>query len=495
MKEGESKAIWKRLFLRLCTVISVTVIDVFDGGRRFIAHSPTVIPTMATTHRDALMYWSYSLELYIWQYRISRFFHTLNTILSKFLLQKYRRLITMADNLHRNLQELDLGVEDEPVALPLDVVNQAAAENRFIIIGRPVIPRRQNIRAIIAALPRQWGHAGLVHGRIVEGRRFQFVFPSEESMENVLRRGPWAFADRMLIMQRWSPLFNPLMLNFIPLWIQIRGIPLQYINQDVIMHIGRAMGQYMDVDYNAETAVRVEYARVRVNWNVDLPLRFQKNFQFTPGVNTLLKFRYERLRGFCEVCGMLTHDSGSCLIQNGGMDHDSEDDDDDEDDNEEPLLVPLAEQGVQIHEIHEMNEENNNEENEVPNGVEYQVMEDDEEYNAEPLRDMFSGEQESSELSNPVPIYSNSTGDSAGDNARQGKRIMEEPDESSMQALYDTIPPRSKSQQARKRKAEASLMEEGLLKCPALERGESSGNDTTTDQVRGAVGPNPPASP
>ncbi|CAN7138971.1 unnamed protein product, partial [Brassica rapa subsp. narinosa] len=87
MKEGESKAIWKRLFLRLCTVISVTVIDVFDGGRRFIAHSPTVIPTMATTHRDALMYWSYSLELYIWQYRISRFFHTLNTILSKFLLQ------------------------------------------------------------------------------------------------------------------------------------------------------------------------------------------------------------------------------------------------------------------------------------------------------------------------------------------------------------------------------------------------------------------------
>ncbi|CAN7010531.1 unnamed protein product, partial [Brassica oleracea var. botrytis] len=94
MKEGETKAIWKRLFLRLCTVISVTVIDVFDGGRRFIAHSPTVILTMATTHRDALMYWSYFLELYIWQSRISRFFHTLNTILSKFLLQKYRRLIT-----------------------------------------------------------------------------------------------------------------------------------------------------------------------------------------------------------------------------------------------------------------------------------------------------------------------------------------------------------------------------------------------------------------
>lgn len=38
----------------------------------------------------------------------------------------------------------------------------------------------------------------------------------------------------------------------------------------------------------------------------------------------------ERLRGFCEVCGMLTHDSGACLIQNGG-DEDNSDGDEDED--------------------------------------------------------------------------------------------------------------------------------------------------------------------
>lgn len=149
-------------------------------------------------------------------------------------------------------------------------------------------------------------------------------------METVLRRGPCAFADRMLILQCWTPLFNPLMLNFIPFWIQIRGIPLQYMNQDVVAHIGRVMGQLMDVDYNAETAIHVEYVRVRINWDVDLPLRFQRNFQFVAGINTLLKFRYERLHGFCETCGALTHDSRNCLLQNGGMDHDSDDDDEDD---------------------------------------------------------------------------------------------------------------------------------------------------------------------
>ncbi|CAA7047374.1 unnamed protein product [Microthlaspi erraticum] len=150
-------------------------------------------------------------------------------------------------------------------------------------------------------------------------------------METVLRRGPWAFADRMVVLQRWTPYMMAGLLDFIPFWVQIRGIPLQFMNQDVIAHIGRAMGLLMDVDYNAEAIARVQYARVRLNLDVTQPLRFQKNFQFTHGYNTLLRFRYERLRGFCEVCGMLTHDSGACLIQNGGPANHSDGDDNDED--------------------------------------------------------------------------------------------------------------------------------------------------------------------
>lgn len=88
---------------------------------------------------------------------------------------------------------------------------------------------------------------------------------------------------------------------------------------------------YMEVDYNPEATGRREFLRVRVNWNVDEPLRFQRHFQFTPGTNTLLRFTFERLRGFCEVCGMLTHDLGACLIQNGGPDNGEDPDSADED--------------------------------------------------------------------------------------------------------------------------------------------------------------------
>lgn len=70
------------------------------------------------------------------------------------------------------------------------------------------------------------------------------------------------------------------------------------MNREVIVHIARAMGQYMDIDYNGQEASRVEFVRVRLNWDVNQPLHFQRQFSFMSGVNTILRFRYERLRGF-----------------------------------------------------------------------------------------------------------------------------------------------------------------------------------------------------
>ncbi|XP_024009686.1 uncharacterized protein LOC112084644 [Eutrema salsugineum] len=130
----------------------------------------------------------------------------------------------------------------------------------------------------------------------------------------------------MTILTRWSPTMNELDLNFIPLWVQITGIPLQFLTQGIINHIAGVMAgstdQVLEMDFDLEAVKAVEFVRVKLNWNVDLPLRFQRNFQFSPWVNTTLKFLYERLRGFCEVCGMLTHDTGACVHHNPNPDQD-----------------------------------------------------------------------------------------------------------------------------------------------------------------------------
>ncbi|CAL9234208.1 unnamed protein product, partial [Arabidopsis halleri] len=152
----------------------------------------------------------------------------------------------------------------------------------------------------------------MVHGRIIAGQRFQFVFPSEESMETVLWRGPWTFVDRMMILQRWTSLMIPPLLSIIPFWIQVRGIPLQFLNDNVVTHIGRAM--------------------------------------------TLITTQKQHRGEFYDVCGMLTQDTGNCLIQNGGLEN--------REDTEDNQIV--GNPGVHIEEIFEA-EENNNEVQE--NGV------------------------------------------------------------------------------------------------------------------------------
>ena len=53
-------------------------------------------------------------------------------------------------------------------------------------------------------------------------------------------------------------------------------------------------------------------------------------FSAHSGCYTHKNFHYERLRGLCEVCGMITHDSGRCLIQNGGPEDSQDDGDDDQ---------------------------------------------------------------------------------------------------------------------------------------------------------------------
>lgn len=389
----------------------------------------------------------------------------------------------MADNIRRAIQDIDLGANDPPFILPTEVVRQAAEENRFILVGRPVMPRRQNLRAIVATMPRTWGLEGIVRGRTIEARRFQFVFPSEEAMETVMRRGPWSYADRMLVLQRWTPLMDMAILNFIPFWIQIRGIPLQFMNREVIVHIARNMGQYIQMDYNEESGARLEFVRVRINWDVTQPLKFQRNFQFQLGVNTLLKFQYERLRGFCEVCGMLTHDSGACVIQNGGP-GDGGDDNDSGDDQEDGEIPPNH--GVIIEEIHEDAAQGNEEAVADQVGEAYEryvemqeeVAEDDELWNGAAKRTMFTDEVYDEESYYPYPVRKMGTSDyEIGE-----KRKIWLTDGSGNKAIFFRGES-SGSQNAKRKK----------FVPPGVEDigGTSLEKEGPNDEPRGAVGPEP----
>lgn len=135
-------------------------------------------------------------------------------------------------------------------------------------------------------------------------------------MNLVLRRGPWSFSEWMLVTRRWDATLTPNDLKIIPFWVQIRGIPSQFFNRQMVEFIADRIadhvGQVRAIEFD-EVASLTDYVRVKIDWNIDHPLKFQRNFQFNVKENTTLKFRYEKLQNLCVKCGMLTHELKDCL--------------------------------------------------------------------------------------------------------------------------------------------------------------------------------------
>ncbi|KFK29855.1 hypothetical protein AALP_AA7G187700 [Arabis alpina] len=282
--------------------------------------------------------------------------------------------------------------------------------------------------------------------------------------------------------------------QFHTFFVQIRGIPFQYLNLEVVMHVGRGLGMYMETDYVAEVATRVEFVRVRLNWDVNQPLRFQRKFQFTPGTNTLLRLRYERLRGFCEVCGMLTHDFGACLIQNDGEEHHSDGDGDDLNNADQPGLVRQNNGGVQISEINDGTDAEESDDDRLDDiDHNHDALLEDHEDDLFPPR--ICGEFDMNPLLDPILRFANSCGDVPFDYLHP----QQNPEVRTILATSFALPSDAHGDaenSSRKRKTVDNGTEHHKAKVTVREIDEgSTTNSCVQVQVRGAVGPEPPLPP
>lgn len=69
------------------------------------------------------------------------------------------------------------------------------------------------------------------------------------------------------------------------------------------------------------TVVDLQKERVQVTVNGLKPLCFETEIELSSGEDMLVKLRYERLHGYCEVCFSLCHDS-SHFLQSMEKNHD-----------------------------------------------------------------------------------------------------------------------------------------------------------------------------
>lgn len=207
------------------------------------------------------------------------------------------------------------------------------------------------------------------------------------------------------------------------------------------------------------------------------------------GINTLLRLRYEKLRGFFEVCRLITHDSGKCLIQNVGEEQHSDGDDDDY----ENQVDEQINQGILINEIIEEPNGQQQTNGKFQNGGQSLPPHDEEALAPGEGQNMLSGELNMNELFNPC--HETAVGQtnialrSAQDQHNQG-------DSNAMEELYQIHQDgESSSRGLRNHKHQKGEdIEEDGIKEKEL-KGMSVVNSSSITQIHGTVGLKPPESP
>ena len=132
---------------------------------------------------------------------------------------------------------------------------------------------------------------------------------SEEEYMAALTGGPWRVFGSYLLVQAWSPEFNPLKdeIATTPVWIRVADMPYNLYHNTILMEITKGLGNPIKVDLTTLHFDRARFARVCVE--VDLKKPLKGSIQ----VNGERYFvSYEGLSNICAICGLYGHSVSAC---------------------------------------------------------------------------------------------------------------------------------------------------------------------------------------
>lgn len=214
-----------------------------------------------------------------------------------------------------NFQKLQLTKEDADDIVVTNVTRAELIEECSLsLFGCLLTNRQQNQRALKNTLKTTWNMGLDLRIVEVENNILQFNFGSLCQLEWVERSGSWNFDNNLLILCQWRKGLTTSNISFTraPFWVQVWGLPFEYMFEDAGKDIGSRLGKVLEVDKRSLQVEQAKFMRIRVEIPIDKPLRRGGNITNTKGKRCSIIFRYERLPIFCYICGILGHDDKHC---------------------------------------------------------------------------------------------------------------------------------------------------------------------------------------
>ncbi|KAF7150653.1 hypothetical protein RHSIM_Rhsim02G0038900 [Rhododendron simsii] len=207
--------------------------------------------------------------------------------------------------------------EDDVIPIADEVCKQAVEACSFSLVGKLLTSKKFNVTVMKDSLRRAWGSPENLHIVEVGDNLFHFRFDSETNLRKVLNGGPWNFDNYLLVLQEWESGMKAEQVSFqlVPFWVQLWGLPFEFVNPVIGEIIGKRIGSFFSVDNRAVMGERGRFIRVRVGVPVDKPLKRGGFIALGNGTKFWVDYKFERLNRFCYYCGSLLHEHGNCGVR------------------------------------------------------------------------------------------------------------------------------------------------------------------------------------
>ncbi|KAH7847153.1 hypothetical protein Vadar_022585 [Vaccinium darrowii] len=226
--------------------------------------------------------------------------------------------INLDDDLSKRFRSFHLTEEEQSeVKLLDDDVTASEAECRTSLFGKIISQKPVNFGGLKTTMGLIWGNPKDFRVLEIGKGIYQFILPSETDAIRILNGKPWFFNNHFLILEKWNPKLQPSQYSFkhTPIWVQIWGLPIQFISAEVGQKIGAKIGFVDDVSIPVTGSKEGRFARVRTHMDVSEPLKRGCMVKLGSNPPFWVEFRYERLPMFCRYCGLVGHDLHSCTTR------------------------------------------------------------------------------------------------------------------------------------------------------------------------------------
>lgn len=144
---------------------------------------------------------------------------------------------------------------------------------------------------------------------------FLFNFTNPETPSRILEEAPSNILGHVLVLQQWNRQISTHEVDYtyMPYWVQIHGMPLEYFSTQNAARAGSKIGKVLEIeDPFHGTAIKRAFLRVRVAINTEEPLVVGFWLPRNPLPRIWIHTRYEKLKDLCYNCGRLGHDQKTC---------------------------------------------------------------------------------------------------------------------------------------------------------------------------------------